>query len=370
MEDIPWIWVVEPGATEPVCKSVFVVSPTRAYNLIQDITPKVLSHGGPAWGNLYVGYILPRRESDSHYEQPTEETVQRVAIKRLDMRVVGPELARGSFEDPYKEIRRMYDIGDNFHVLRCIEHFEHDHFLYIITPYCSGHSLTDHIPLTPGPQGGSIERQAREIFRQMLEDVEYMHEQHGLCHADIDPGNFLLDSRGRVMLSDLAMSFPIPPGDLTEHMGFFGKPPYWAPELFFVTDRDTGEPFRDPTTREHVGRPFYARKRDLWACVVTLFNLLTEEQLCKQFPYPGDIRFRYLVLAGGLSQNVANERALEVLDDPSTLKCFRLDRIARKILTLTPQVLELFENTLRMRPEERWTIEEIIRCEWMNMHLP
>ena len=70
--------------------------------LIDGFEPKPLSHGGPLWGYLFLGFILHRRPTDGYYEEPTEATVRRVVIKRLLKPVVDDDLRRGSRENPCK----------------------------------------------------------------------------------------------------------------------------------------------------------------------------------------------------------------------------------------------------------------------------
>ncbi|KAL3910715.1 MAG: hypothetical protein SGILL_007584, partial [Bacillariaceae sp.] len=227
----PQIWIAPQGnaRAQPVFRQVFLCRrnhATQAYQIIQPpaFNPVELSHGGPVWGYLFMGVIIPRREDLIYVEPNDEASAQRVAIKRLDLQVVNAELARGSREDPFKEIYRMQTIGDNHHVVGMIEALQDDRYLYIITPWCEGGSLQNHIPLAPGQL--SVDAQARILFEQILEDLHYLNQVHGICHRDIKPGNFLVSGNGRVLLSDLAMSFAMPPGGLVNNIGLFGTPPY------------------------------------------------------------------------------------------------------------------------------------------------
>jgi serine/threonine protein kinase len=348
----PQLWVIPNGFTEPVLRPTEVVrrhNAEQTYQLIDGIAPRELSHGGPVWGYLYVAVVLPRRAHDLIYQEPTAETVQRVVIKKFFRAVVDEELRQGSGENPYKEVYRMQSIGDNFHVLGCIEALQDERYLYIIAPYCARKSLLEYIPLQPFPNTATtMEAHARELFRQILQDVEYLHERHAICHRDIDPGNFLVSSEGRVMLNDLAMSIVFPPNCLVHPLPRCGKPPYWEPEILSQ-------------------RPWYPKQCDLWACVVTLFNLLTGERLY-YLPGPQDVLFRYCIMARGLSRQFGtNEMVSEVLGETTVPEFLKVSKIAQKIMTLSPQVLELFERTLALRPDRRWTREQVLECDWMTM---
>eukprot|EP00182_Erythrolobus_australicus_P003336 CAMPEP_0185832958 /NCGR_PEP_ID=MMETSP1353-20130828/2394_1 /TAXON_ID=1077150 /ORGANISM="Erythrolobus australicus, Strain CCMP3124" /LENGTH=462 /DNA_ID=CAMNT_0028531195 /DNA_START=39 /DNA_END=1427 /DNA_ORIENTATION=+ len=54
-------------------------------------------------------------------------------------------------------------------------------------------------------QGRLAERDARRIFRQLVQGVAYCHEQ-GIFHRDLKPENILLDANNNVKITDFGMS--------------------------------------------------------------------------------------------------------------------------------------------------------------------
>ena len=46
------------------------------------------------------------------------------------------------------------------------------------------------------------EETARQVFRQALSCLEYMHEKAGVANLDIKPGNMLFDSKFNLKLAD------------------------------------------------------------------------------------------------------------------------------------------------------------------------
>jgi serine/threonine protein kinase len=346
----PQIWIFQQGTRQPpVYRQVFLCrrnNAQQAYQIIQPpaFQPIELSHGGPVWGHLFMGVIIPRRE-DLIYEEPMDEDhAQRVAIKRLSLEVVTKELENGSREDPYKEIWRMQTIGDNHHILGCIEALQDEQFLYIITPWCEGGSLLNHIPLAPGQL--LVDEQARILFEQILEDLDCMHRVHGICHRDLKPANFLVSGTGRVLISDLAMSFIMPPGGFVNHIGQFGTPPYMVPEIALSS-------------------PFNGPKCDYWACVITLYNLVTGLPFLYRLPRPDDILFRYCIMARGLSRNSRNELVQEVLQGANQEEFVMLSTIALHINGMREDLLELFEKSLALNPDQRWGSEHASQSRWM-----
>lgn len=340
------------ASSQPVYRQVFLCrreEATHAYQIIQPpaFQPVELSHGGPVWGYLFMGIIIPRRKGDLLYEEPTEEEAQRVAIKRLDLEVVNMELQNGSREDPFKEIFRMQTIGDGHYICSMIEALRDETHLYIITPWCDGGSLSNNIPLTPNEQY-SVEDQARILFQQILEVLHHLHRVHGICHRDIKPANFLVSGSGRVLIGDLAMSFVMPKGGIVKDIGQFGTPPFMVPEIALC-------------------RPFDGSKCDYWAAVVTLYTLITGLPYLHRFPRPDDILFRYCIMAKGLSRDRHNELVKEIVAELNDAQeIYMLNAVIQHIQNMPYDLLELFENSLSLIPEQRWGSEEASHCQWMK----
>ena len=340
------------ASSPPVYRQVFLCrrnEAVQAYQIIQPpaFQPVELSHGGPTWGYLFMGVIIPRREGDLMYVEPTEEEAQRVAIKRLDLNVVTQELQNGSRENPFKEIFRMQTIGDHHHVCSIIEALQDQTHLYIITPWCDGGCLSDNIPLTPNAQY-SVEEQARILFQQILEDLFYLHRSHGICHRDIKPANLLVSASGRVLIGDLAMSFVMPKGGIVKDIGQFGTPPFMVPEIAMC-------------------RSFDGAKCDYWAAVITLYCCVTGLPYLYRFPRPDDILFRYCILARGLSRDRHNELVKEIVEGLDNAEdIYTINTVMQHILNIPYDLLELFENSLALIPEQRWGSEEASKCRWMQ----
>lgn len=105
--------------------------------------------------------------------------------------------------------------------------------------------------------------QAREIARDVLSGLEYLHFQ-GIIHRDIKPANLLRDKDGRVKISDFGVSYASSldyPDDELELAKTAGTPAFFAPELCVSNLND---PCRPPITS----------KIDIWAYGVTLYCLL------------------------------------------------------------------------------------------------
>jgi serine/threonine protein kinase len=343
---------------------VTFISPDHpwAYNIISSKPEKCLNHHAPGWGYVFFGIKLPK-VSEGVYRDPSPNEVQRVAIKRLNKQVVNESIQQGKKENPYVELLRMQQLGDNVHVLQCIEAAEDQTFLYNIMPYCEEESLVECIPWNSGR--GLEEDRVRVYFKHILQNLQYLR-RHGICHRDLSPDNCMLYN-GRVLFTDLAMSFRVVnPEEFIRETGIFGKPAYQPPEVYLQL-------------------PFNGFACDLWSCAVILFNLLTGETLY-EIPHYNNLLFKYFILARGISStSCLNERMIEVFEElrdeerqRMTLlrisqytmaledclerigrKRMALWRIAQITMALNPDYLDLLDGMLRLCPQERWELDKV-----------
>eukprot|EP00980_Cylindrotheca_fusiformis_P008440 scaffold1784_cov116-Cylindrotheca_fusiformis.AAC.20 len=338
----------------------------RAYIQAEGTHGIEVGHGGPPWGYVFVCSVLLRSQEYSNdkewvfIQQAGDGEGYQVAIKRLKKAVFIPALndqLHPSQEDPYKEIHRMQtpSLADNEHVLGCIKAMEDDHFLYIVMPYCEGGDLSQVSPLQPDGEK-TAELQAFLIVRKMMKILQHVHDNphvqnsYGICHRDIKPKNFLLTANGTLLLSDFAMSFPIPNGGFVSDVGYFGTPAYLPPEI-------AGH------------KPFDARGCDLWACMVSLFILLTGMPVYSR-PLPDDSLFAYCIMCKGLSNEPVDEDIRLLVEELNKehRDLLLLRDIAERIKALSPQLRELLGNVLSLDPKTRWDRDKVLNSEWMLMN--
>mmetsp|Transcript_107402 Transcript_107402/g.160665 ORF Transcript_107402/g.160665 Transcript_107402/m.160665 type:complete len:426 (+) Transcript_107402:74-1351(+) len=350
-------------------------NPTQAYRLIDGFERIEVKHDGILWGYVYLGLILPRvwTTGPAVYQEPNEESARRVMIKKLFKPVVDMQLGLGSKENPYKEVMRMkhfarlhrqgrrgggfrraepdyglvQDAYENDRVLGCIDALCDERYLYIITPFCEGGSLKQHIPVRP-TANASAEARARNMYMQMLDNIEYLHRR-GICHRDVDPSNFLVRGDGRVLLADFAMSFRYTHGFM-KPMGKIGKAPYCPPEAQSPAD------------------PFSALQCDIWGCTISLFHLFSGQPLYEK-PVAKDSIFKYAIMARGLSPEYTNEEVVQAIEEAEEVDLVRLIQTSQTVLTLRPELLKLLSGVLALAPADRWTLARIRECDWMRMPL-
>lgn len=344
-----------PDDTPPEPFLVRKIDPPHCYVKDDSKEPKLLGHTKQGrWGLVYFAVICPRVGHDYVFQAPSVPSVSFVAIKQLNKRVVDKYLREGGHENPYREICRMEELGDNVHVLKCIEALEDEDFLYIVTPMAfQQRTLLNAVEDGPLP----LER-VRSIFSQMCDILIYLHE-HRICHRDLSPDNFLFLTPDRLVVFDLAMSQRVPVNEETgtryhmkprEKEGYFGTREVMAPEIFNRL-------------------PFDGLGSDLWSVMVNLYVLLTSHPLYEK---PGweDIAFRYLICAKVMTNDRLNELACEIesnyLQGPfSSRQQAILHHRCMAHLGMTASAKSLIMSVLDIDMARRWTLAQVIE----NHHL-
>jgi serine/threonine protein kinase len=120
---------------------------------------------------------------------------------------------------------------DHPHILPIYSYGEEDGLPYIVMPYMEGGTLLDYM----SKRGPLSLQEAQWYLEQLAAALDYAHE-HGCVHCDVKPANMLLDSEGRVMLSDFGIAYLMnnaekSTGNTTKTSdSVMGTPDYVSPE--------------------------------------------------------------------------------------------------------------------------------------------
>jgi serine/threonine protein kinase len=142
---------------------------------------------------------------------------------------------------------------------------------WLVMEYVAARSLEDVF----GDDGPISPARVAEIGRQLLDALRAAHEA-GIVHRDVKPSNVLLETSGRVVLTDFGIATYDGATTLTQSGTFMGSPAYVAPE---VAQGERASPASDlwslgATLYAAVeGRPPY----DFETAMATLSALVTAE---------------------------------------------------------------------------------------------
>lgn len=167
---------------------------------------------------------------------------------------------------------------------------------------------------------------ARSYFHQLIDAVEYLHEQ-GICHLDIKPDNILVDENYGLKLADFGVAMSIPKDCLLK--GKAGTLPYHAPEI-------------------HANKSYSAYQADLFALGITLFTMVTGSM---PFASAKEGYAVYnLIRAGKFDKFWAVHDGMRPSHQAPLSKSFR----------------SLIESMLAADPAKRLTLEQIRRHAWVR----
>uniref|UniRef100_A0A8R1IM42 non-specific serine/threonine protein kinase n=1 Tax=Caenorhabditis japonica TaxID=281687 RepID=A0A8R1IM42_CAEJA len=173
-------------------------------------------------------------------------TNQKVAIKIIDKKQLGPDLPRVQTEmDALRNLSHQ-------NICRLYHYIETDDKFFIVMEYCSGGEMFDYIVRKERLE----ESEARHFFRQLVSAIAYVHSQ-GYAHRDLKPENLLLTEDLHLKLIDFGLCAKTEKGRIDKHNldTCCGSPAYAAPELI-------------------QGLPYKGNEADVWSMGILLYTLL------------------------------------------------------------------------------------------------
>ena len=197
------------------------------------------------------------------FESPSVQKVEESEIKRNDFSFE-KKLGEGAFGEVWKVIHKtskkiyamkqvlkekvsrmlpqfkrevyiMYNLNHP-HIIKLLNHFEDDKNFYLLMEFADGGNLYHRLH----KQRQFIEVEAAQYFREVVLAVEYLHlHTPAIIHRDIKPENILLDSQGRVKLTDFGWSNYESTADEAPRKTVCGTLEYLPPEMIEEKSHDT-----------------------------------------------------------------------------------------------------------------------------------
>ena len=201
----------------------------------------------------------------------------------------------------HKNIIQLYDI------------MESKRNLYFVMEYCKNGELFDYIVSKKRLK----EQEACRFFQQIINGVEYLHNQ-GIIHRDLKPENLLLDDKFQIKISDFGLSTFFSKNNYLQTA--CGTPSYAPPEML-------------------EGHEYNGEATDVWSCGIILYAML-----CGTLPF--------------------SESQEEII----VKKIKSHDYVIPNYLSKDAK--DLLNHILIINPKERYNIKQIQGHPWFNLIKP
>jgi calcium/calmodulin-dependent protein kinase I len=239
------------------------------------------------------------------------ETKEILAAKIIQRKGLQPK----DDEAVLNEVAIMQSLTGNKYTVQLMDFYEEDETFYLVMEYMAGGDVFDNIV----KMTSYTEKDARDLTVKLLKAVSSIHKA-GIAHRDIKPQNLLLSSKennANIKIGDFGFARRVhTPESLTTRVG---TPTYVAPEILKNIPHD--------------------QRADLWSIGVVIFVLLVG--------YPPFLEEKQ-------SDLFAKIRAGDWKFVETDWAHISLDAKA------------LIKGLLVTDPKERWSLEESLRCRWIQ----
>ena len=209
------------------------------------------------------------------------------------------------------ELQIMYK-AHHPHLMPLLNHYEDDNNFFMIMPYASRGQLYTLLRKSTRFD----QKTTAQFLRETISAVKYLHEHH-VIHRDIKPENILLDHDYRVKLSDFGWSNFCDENE--KRKTFCGTPEYLSPEMVKKLPHDY--------------------RVDIWSLGVLLFECLAGYP-----PFTGQSEDE-------LFKNIRQLKIHWPIDFP-------------------PLAKNLVMKILKLNPNERPSLDEILKHSWFTHNPP
>lgn len=232
-------------------------------------------------------------------------TNAQVAIKAIEKGKLTDQVMNRNFSRELEILQKI----DFFFASQYYRTLEDQNYYYIIMEFAKHSSLLDYI----NKNGPLSEKDAQNVFIQLLSILRYLHEEVQITHRDLKMENVLITSGGFLRVIDFGLSAePTNNGLMETQCGSF---PYAAPEIF-------------------AKRP-YTNAVDMWSAGIILYVLVVGH-----LPFEGPNTHRLI-------------HAI----------CKEEPEIPR---TISPELRDLIVGLLCKEPKNRLTVDQASAHAWVR----
>lgn len=234
---------------------------------------------------------------------------------KVAVKIILKKNVKGNEQMVYDELEMLQRMKHP-HIVKFVDWFESRDKYYIVTQLATGGELFDRIC----EKGRFTEKDASQTIRQVIEAVDYLHNNN-VVHRDLKPENLLyLDQtdQSSLVLADFGIAKMLDSRDevLTTMAGSFG---YAAPEVML--------------------KKGHGKAVDIWSLGVITYTLL-----CGYSPF-------------------RSENLQDLIDECSNGKVVFHDRYWRDV---SDDAKNFIGHLLQPLPEDRYTSSQALRHPWLS----
>ncbi|XP_002737731.1 testis-specific serine/threonine-protein kinase 1-like [Saccoglossus kowalevskii] len=236
-----------------------------------------------------------------------------VAVKVTDELKEPGEFVKNSVPKEVTILQRL----NHEHIVDIYDYFQQGYKYFTVLALAEAGNLDSYIKRKIRLQ----EKEANNLFRQILRAVYHCHNTAKVAHGDISCTNVLLYDNNYIKLCDFGMAIELDKSDRLLHTSYSGTHGYAAPEILD-------------------GQPYDPRFADIWALGVLLFYMVTGN-----FPF-----------------NISNglEGLRSDMDNPP--------RWPRPLNRISKPCRDLIKSMLTVNVEHRIHLSGIWESEWMTSY--
>lgn len=195
------------------------------------------------------GYVL-KQEIGSGASSVVYEGVETTTQRRVAVKMISKDYLRN--ETLMKMYRREVDILkliDHPFIVALYEELEDEKAFYLVMELVEGSNLVSLV----NSWGRLSESMARKYFVQIIDALDYLHNEAKVIHRDLKLENIIIDANDNIRIIDFGISKFIEGNDDVNHHTC-GSEPYLPPEMILNNG--------------------YSVKADIWSIGVTLYTLV------------------------------------------------------------------------------------------------
>ncbi|SCU95502.1 LAME_0F12398g1_1 [Lachancea meyersii CBS 8951] len=250
-----------------------------------------------------------------------KKAVERRTGKTYAVKIINKRKVVGNMDGVTRELEILRRL-DHPRIVRLKGFYEDRDNYYLVMEFVSGGDLMDFV----AAHGSVGEDAGREITRQVLEAVKYIHAM-GISHRDLKPDNILIEQDDPVLVKITDFGLAKIQGNGTFMKTFCGTLAYVAPEVISGKNSEEKEGNK------------YSSMVDMWSIGCLVYVILT-----------GHLPF------SGSTQNELYKQISAGSYHEGPLKDYRISDKAR----------EFIEAFLQVNPSERMTAEQALQHPWIK----